>query len=197
MTVGTTEEVRDRLTRQHLSSCGEAPQAGNVRRFRREWWDGAAHAPSLVVDLEGTRCRLVQVGGQVVALPANRWRARRAIRRLRRRATVDAGLIALAQRGPDPRLDDRPRVTVVRQRKGDEPPGRPTMRRPRRDAPRLVVHIDQDADVVRCGTTTCSALVPIPPPGRLLGETSCPQCGRVQLPTQQLSPSGASLVLTL
>src|SRR5947199_3509439 len=106
MSVGTTEELRDRLTRQHLSACGEAPEAANVRQFRREWWDGGTHVPSLVVDLQGTRCRLVQVGGHVVALPANRWRARRAIRRLRRRVTVDPRLVALAQRHPDRHVDE-------------------------------------------------------------------------------------------
>ncbi len=192
------EEVRDRLTRIYLASTGEAPQAMQVRRFRRRWWDGAAHTPSVVVAIDGARCRLVQHGGRVVALPASGWRARRAIRRLRRRATVDPQLLALAAKRMDPRLDGKPRVAVVRQRTGDLPVGRPSMpRRSRLDAPRVIVHIEQDTDFVRCSGPNCSALVQIPPPGRLFTDAACPRCGRIELAAQQTSPRTGLAVVSL
>jgi hypothetical protein len=142
-----TEELRDRLTRLHLTSGGEAPEATEIRRFRRGWWDGAVRIPAL----------------------------------------------AFAQARPMQR-DVVPRIPVVR--RGDLPIAKPTTPRRRADLPQLVVRIDQEADVLRCTGANCSALVPIPPPGRLLGDTSCPRCGRVELPAQQVSPdSGMRLSL--
>lgn len=178
-----TEELRDRLTRSHLSAAGEAPEPREARRYRRRWWDGAARVPALVVDIEGAgRCRLVETGGQIVALPAGSRRARRAIRRLRRRATVDPRLLALARGELDARRDGQPFMSVGRQRTDDLPVGRPTIPQPRFDRPRPVIRIDQDIDVVRCSARGCAALVPIPPPGRLISDASCPRCGRVELP---------------
>ena len=184
VTQGPTEELRDRLTRSYLAHTGEAPQAMQVRRFRRRWWDGATRTPSVVVVIDGARCRLVQHGGHVIALPASGWHARRAIRRLRRRASVDPQLLALAAKRPDLRLEDKPRVAVVRQRAGDLPLGRPSLpRRSRLDVPRVIVHIEQEQDFVRCSGPNCSALVQIPPPGRLSSAAAaCAQCGRIELP---------------
>jgi hypothetical protein len=183
VTAANTDELRDRLTCAHLSTAAAAPATAEVREYRRRWWDGAARVPALVVEVEGAgRCRLVEAGGQVIALPAGSWRARRAIRRLRRRANLDPRLLALARGNLDPRRESEPRVSVVRQRTDDLPVGRPTMPLPRFDRPRPVVRIDQDDDVVRCSSRNCSALVPIPPPGRLLGDATCPRCGRTALP---------------
>jgi hypothetical protein len=184
VTARDTEELRDRLTRSHLSTAGEGPAAADVRRFRARWWDGAARVPALVVDLEGAgRCRLVETGGQVIALPAGGWRARRAIRRLRRPPVVDRRLLALARRQPDPMAASTSRVVIVRQRSEDLPLGQPTVPQSRFDRPRPVVRIAQEADVVHCGSSRCSALIPIPPPGGQITETTCPRCGRVALPT--------------
>jgi hypothetical protein len=191
VTPATTEELRDRLTRLHLMSAGEAAEATDVRNFRRNWWDGAARVPAVVVRLgvggRASRCRLVENGGQVIALPAVGWRARRAIRRLRRRAAVDPRLLALARRTPDVRVDDTRPVSVVRQR--SYLPDQQKMSRRTADPPKLAVRIEQEADVVRCRGANCAALVPIPPPGRLLNDAACPRCGRVELPAQQVSPA--------
>jgi hypothetical protein len=194
------EELRDRLTRQHLTDTGEAPEASDVRGFHRGWWDGGAHVPAAVVRLDGAgRCRLVENGGTVVALPATGWRARRAIRKLRQEATVDPQLLELARHELDPALDGRPRVSIVQQRSGlaDLPTGRPSMPRRATTLPCRVVHIEQGADVVRCTSPNCAALVPIPPPGRLITGTSCPRCGRVELPAQQGSPVSTRSVAAL
>jgi hypothetical protein len=194
---GDLAELRDRLTRQHLAATGEAPEATEVRGFDRQWWDGAAHVPAVIVRLAGSgRCRLVETGGHVVAVPARGWRARRAIRQMRRRAEVDPQLLDLARHELDPAHDGRPRVSVVRQR-SDLPMGQPTTPRRTTMLPGRVVHIEQGADVVRCGSATCAALVPIPPPGRLIAGTACPRCGRVELPGLQVSPSSTRRVALL
>jgi hypothetical protein len=157
--------------------------AADVVRFRRTWWDGAARVPSLVVRLstgEGPRrCRLVETGGQVVAVPATGWRARRALRRLRRPANVDPALLLLATKGaPDPRLDGRPRVTLVPTWQDDRPRGRPTVPSTRRGVVPLVL-VEQLGDVVRCEQPNCAGMVPIPPPGRITGRpAACMRCGR-------------------
>jgi hypothetical protein len=184
VTAAGYEELRDRLTRGHLIATGEAAQPDDVRTFRRRWWDGGAHVPAVVVQLDdSSRCRLVETGGRVVALPARGWRARRAIRRLRRPPVVDRRLLALARRQPDPLAASTSRVAIVRQRSEDLPLGQPTVPQSRFDRPRPVVRIAQEADVVHCGSSRCSALIPIPPPGGLITETTCPRCGRVALPT--------------
>jgi hypothetical protein len=175
-------DLRDRLTRGHLAVAAERPLPVDGRAFRRSWWDGAAWVPALVVWLpgpgRGTRCRLVEMGGQVIALPAAGWRARRAIRRLRRRATVDPRLLAFARRQPAPTTDSAPRVAVVHQRT-DMPHGRPTMPRTRRSIPPPLIELQQGADAVRCAHANCAALVPIPPPGRLItADVVCTRCGR-------------------
>jgi hypothetical protein len=92
-------------------------------------------------------------------------------------------LLALARGDIYARHDSQPLVSVVRQRTDDLPIGRPTMPRFRSGLPRIVVHIEQQDDTVRCGAANCSALVPIPPPGRLISDVGCPRCGRVALPT--------------
>ncbi|MFL6237870.1 MAG: hypothetical protein ACJ735_00060 [Actinomycetes bacterium] len=197
MTAGTTEELRDRLTRQHLARTGEAPEPADVRRFSRDWWDGAVRVPSLLVRLPGAgRCRIVQTGGAVVALPASRWRARRTLARLRQRPTVDPRLVALAGRRPDPHPERAPRMSLVAQR-SDHPRGLPLRPRSRNGLPVRVVHIEQQADIVRCGSANCAALVPIPPPGRLQSEPACPGCGRIELPAQQMSPGTVRRVALL
>src|SRR5205085_7554318 len=107
-------ELRDRLTRSRLSSAAEGPTAGGIVEFRRSWWDGDTWRPALVArvstGVRDPRCRLVELGGQVVALPASGWRSRRVIRRLRRGATVGPGLLALARRGPGAPSFNPPRV---------------------------------------------------------------------------------------
>jgi hypothetical protein len=176
-------ELRDRLTQTHLRTAAEAPEAANIVRFRRAWWDGAARVPSLIVRLStegGTRrCRLVETGGRVVAVPAAGWRARRALARLRRPAAVDPALLLLTTKGAaDPRLDVRPRVTVVSLLQDDRPRGRPTLPSTRRTVTPLVL-IEQRGDAVRCEQPSCAGLVPIPPPGRITGRpAACMRCGR-------------------
>jgi hypothetical protein len=188
----TTDEFRDRLTRRHLAAVEVAPEPTEIRRFQRGWWDGGVRVPSLIVRLRGHgRARLVETGGQVVALPVSGWRARRAIRRMRRRAVVDPRLLAFAA---DPSAHVETRLPLVRQR-SDAPRGRPTMPRQRTDLPRLVVHIEQETDVVRCSAPDCAALVEIPPPGRLVTDSACPRCGRVELPAQQTSPLMTALTV--
>ena len=180
-------ELRDRLTRVHLQTAAERPEPGEVIGFHRRWWDGAARVPSLVVRLSTgqghRRCRLVEAGGHVVALPCAGWRARRALRQLRRPAVPDPALLLLAAKGgADPRLDGRPRVTLVPPpiAPGDDlPRGRPS--RPamaRRIVVPLVV-VEQHDDAVRCPEPNCAGLVPIPPPGRITVQvTRCSRCGR-------------------
>jgi hypothetical protein len=161
----------------------EAPDVSDVVRFRRGWWDGAARVPSLVVRFstgDGVRrCRLVETGGQVVAVPAAAWRARRALRHLRRPATVDPALLLLATKGSlDPRLDGRPRVRLVPPWQDDRPRGRPTLPATRRSVVPLVL-VEQLGDAVRCEQPSCAGMVPIPPPGRVTGRPSaCMRCGR-------------------
>ncbi|MDX6285277.1 MAG: hypothetical protein QOG53_762 [Frankiales bacterium] len=178
-------ELRDRLTRAHLRAAAEGAEVGDLVRFRRGWWDGAVRVPSLVVRLGPgrgrQRCRLVEThDGQIIALPASSWRARRALRRLRRPAAVDPALLLLATKGAaDTRLDGRPGVVVVPRPHDDRPHGQPTSPpSPRRTTARVLL-IEQLGDAVRCGHAACAGLVPIPPPGRISGRpTACSRCGR-------------------
>ena len=175
-------QLVEHTTSAHLRAVGEAPATADIVAFRRDWWDGAAHVPCLVVDVpvgpNGGRCRLVEICGHVVALPASTWRARRAIRRLRRPAVTDPGLLASARNELDPRLDGRPRLTLVGP-PADQPVGVPTLPVQRRSEAVPVIRIEQRADGVRCTQYDCAALVPIAPPGEFIaGAGGCPRCGR-------------------
>ena len=178
-------DLRDRLTRSHLRAAAEGAHASNVVRFRRAWWDGAARVPSLVVRLateRGTaRCRLVETsGGQVIALPVQGWQARRVLRRLRRPAAVDPTLLLLTTKGAaDPRLDGPPRVTIAPAVHDDRPCGRPTPPAATRRGVAPLRVVEQLGDAVRCGYAACAGLIPIPPPGRIVGRpVACSRCGR-------------------
>jgi hypothetical protein len=174
-------DLRDRLTCGWLTAAAEGPRPVDAATFRRSWWDGAVRVPTLIVRFVGatgrSSYRLVETGGQVIALPASGWRARRALRRLRRPATVDPRLLALA-RDLDPTSEQPARVAVVRQR-GDLPRGRPTLPSTHRTMPAPLVELEQDCDAVRCSHADCAALIPIPPPGQpLTDDIVCVGCGR-------------------
>jgi hypothetical protein len=173
-----TAELRDRLTRAHLRAAPESPTPGDVIAFRARWWDGTARVPSVVLRLPDgdrrRRCRLVETGGRVIALPASSWQARRALRRLRRPVAVEPALRLLRQ--PEQLDIGRPRVSIVRSGR-DVPAGRPTLPR-RSTGPRQLILIEQAGDAVRCERGACAGLVPVLPPGRLAGaQMRCPRCG--------------------
>jgi hypothetical protein len=166
-------ELRDRLTRDRLSRLGARPDGHRVVRFRRNWWDGVAWVPSLVVHCPAGRYRLVESPSGIVALPARGAAARRRYRRYIRRAVADGavGLLAASREAVPPQRSPW-------RRPDDAPTGLPTP--PRwRTRTSLRIRVDQEADAVRCRHEGCAALVPIAPPGRLVGVAErCPGCGR-------------------
>ena len=174
---GDAAGLRDRLTRLTLRAVPESPAESDVVRFRRRWWDGAAYVPSVVVRSRSGRYRLAETTAGIVPLPASSRHARRALRRIRRPITCDPRLVTLARarRGGAPGLS---RLTIVRLPDTGRPSGRPSLpARPLGLGP--LVRIEQEGDVLRCSGTGCAALVPVPPPGRLIaGKPSrCPGCG--------------------
>jgi hypothetical protein len=128
-------DLRDALTRSRLEGAVAHLTDVDVVEFDRDWWDGQAHAPCLVV--RGGRrhrlLRIVEAGGEALVVPFDRRAAQRWLAELRRPRRVELGIPA--QRGP---------ADVV---------------------------VDADADVLRCSSPTCGALLPMGYDG------ACPVCG--------------------
>jgi hypothetical protein len=93
-------DLRDALTRSRLEHAVAGLGDVDVIGFDRDWWDGQAHAPCLVVR-GGRRHRLLRVveaGGEARVVPFDRRVAQRWLAELRRPQRAELGIPA--QREP-------------------------------------------------------------------------------------------------
>jgi hypothetical protein len=93
----STVDLRDALTRRRLEQAAvDVLHVVEVVRFDRDWWDGQAHSPCLVVRGGRHLLRVVEWAGEPVVVPFDRRTARRWLADLRRPRRAELGLVAPA-----------------------------------------------------------------------------------------------------